>query len=672
MKTKWTIGKKLIAAFSGVALITLAMGITGYFGAVKGEHHIGEIGMVRMPSVESLMVIERESEHISYLLQSLANAEASFERRQELYSALQESRETYEAAWNIYEPLPQTAEEESVWNQFVPAWNAWREANNGYIELNRGYDELGIQNPDELLSQVQSFRADLYALEKSVLELIVHDEDFTGGEDHTATPFGRWLGTFSSLNPDVERLRQEMQGANERFHAAVAPIRQAVRNGYQDEAVRIYTDRMDPAAAEIMERMYALIDVVAEAEALHEEAGDLLMETVLPVQYEAKDLVEELVEINRNVADAEVEQAHSDAVFIEFFSLVAMIVGVLLALGLGILITRSINSALKRIIDGLSEGADQVASASGQVSSASQSLAEGASEQAASIEETSSSLEEMSSMTKQNAGNAEQANSLMGEAKHVVGSANASMTEMVSSMQEIREASDETSKIIKTIDEIAFQTNLLALNAAVEAARAGEAGAGFAVVADEVRNLAMRAAEAAKNTSALIEGTTKKVQDGSSLVERTNEEFSKVEQSAMKVAELLSEIAAASKEQAEGIDQTNVAVADMDKVTQQNAANAEESASASEEMNAQAEQMKVMVDQLVTLVGGTANHHEGVQAGHSEAKRARKGLPRPDNAHDSHAGAVDRHSAPVAKHAGKEVNPQKAIPFDDDESFKDF
>ncbi|MFP4037083.1 MAG: MCP four helix bundle domain-containing protein, partial [Desulfobacteraceae bacterium] len=367
MKNQWTIGKKLIAAFSGVAVITLAIGIIGYFGAVKSEHHIDEIGVVRMPSVEGLLIIEAESEHISYLLQSLANAEASFERRQEHYSALQDSRKTYEEAWNIYEPLPQTAEEESVWKQFVPTWNAWREANNEYIELNKKYDELGIQNPDELLSHVQLFRGDLYALEKNVLNLIVNGEDFTGGEDHTATPFGQWLDTFSSRNQDVERLREDMQGANERFHAAVAPIRQAVRNGHQDEAVRIYTDRMDPAAAEIMELVYALIDVIGEAEALHEEAGDFLMETVMPRQYEANGLLDQLVQINSEVADANVEQAHSEAGFIELFTLAAMIVGVLLALGLGILITRSINSALKRIIDGLTEGADQVASASGQV-----------------------------------------------------------------------------------------------------------------------------------------------------------------------------------------------------------------------------------------------------------------------------------------------------------------
>ena len=282
-----------------------------------------------------------------------------------------------------------------------------------------------------------------------------------------------------------------------------------------------------------------------------------------------------------------------------------------LALLLTFLTVRSISRPITRAIAGLREGAEQVSSAAGEVSAASQSLAAGSSEQAASIEETSASLEEMSSMTKQSADNARQANNLMDAAKQVVGAANESMGQLTVSMGEISRASEETSKIVKTIDEIAFQTNLLALNAAVEAARAGEAGAGFAVVADEVRNLAMRAAEAAKNTSGLIEGTVKKVKEGSELVGRTNAAFGQVADSAAKVAELVAEIAAAAGEQSQGIGQIGTAVGEMEKVTQQNAANAEESASASEELSAQAEQMQGVVAELVALVGGARTGHTG-------------------------------------------------------------
>jgi methyl-accepting chemotaxis protein len=288
-------------------------------------------------------------------------------------------------------------------------------------------------------------------------------------------------------------------------------------------------------------------------------------------------------------------------------SLTGMIVGTFVALALGFFLSRSIVGPIRRAIDGITDGSEQVSAASNQVSGSSQALAEGAQEQASSIEETSASLEEMSSMTKSNADNANEANAIIISSTQDMDRANQVMKSLITSMNEISTASEDTQKIVKTIDEIAFQTNLLALNAAVEAARAGEAGAGFAVVADEVRNLAMRAAEAAKNTESLIEGTVQKIHGGTELVQKTNEAFTKVAADSAKISQLIAEIAAASKEQSQGIGQVNLAVSEVDKVIQQNAARAEESASASEEMNAQAEQMKNYVRELTVLVNGAGN-----------------------------------------------------------------
>ena len=321
---------------------------------------------------------------------------------------------------------------------------------------------------------------------------------------------------------------------------------------------------------------------------------------------------------------------------------------------------RSIVTPVNKAISRLKKVAPEIDLTSTQVSDASHALAEGASEQAASIEETSSSLEEMSSMTRQNADHANEANNLMQQTSTVIDKANSSMGELTISMDKISKASQETSKIIKTIDEIAFQTNLLALNAAVEAARAGEAGAGFAVVADEVRNLALRAAEAAKNTSVLIEDTVKRINDGTQMVSHTNTAFTEVAQSSATIKDLVEEIAAASSEQAQGIEQINKAVTEMDKVVQQNAASAEESASASQEMNTQVDDLNEVVFDLVDVIGGKLNPEERSSGKQLTAAPAmKKGTPKRSTA------AAKELASPLGRQKGKKVTPEEIIPLDD-------
>jgi methyl-accepting chemotaxis protein len=324
-----------------------------------------------------------------------------------------------------------------------------------------------------------------------------------------------------------------------------------------------------------------------------------------------------------------------------------------------ILASRGITRPVNLAIDRLKEGSQRVVAVANEISDTSRSLAEGASEQAASIEETSSALEEMSSMTRQNADNSGQAAQLMKEVHQIVSRADGSMHRLAESIGEIAKAGEETQKIVKTIDEIAFQTNLLALNAAVEAARAGEAGAGFAVVADEVRNLAMRAADAAKNTASLIDGTVKTVRIGSELTQTTSQEFTQVSSSVAKMNELVSEIAVASQEQAQGIEQVNRAVTEMDKVTQQNAAIAEETAAASEVMRIAAGSMEAPVGQLIVMVRG---HSSPSSVNGRKAKANSAGKENRSTEHGPRGGGVPSNGRgkavqPVSKPSNRKPMP---------------
>lgn len=330
-------------------------------------------------------------------------------------------------------------------------------------------------------------------------------------------------------------------------------------------------------------------------------------------------------------------------------------------------IKTALNNALTHLEDGFSQvavAAEQVASAASEISSGSHTLASGASAQASSLEEISSSLQEMAAMTKQATGNAKEAKSLTDAARTSADRGVESMRRLSAAIDRIKASSDETAKIVKTIDEIAFQTNLLALNAAVEAARAGDAGRGFAVVAEEVRNLAMRSAEAAKTTASLIEESVKNAVGGVDINQEVLSNLEEINQQVRKVSEVMAEMAAASDQQSEGIDQITSAVEQMNMLTQQTAANSEESASAAEELAGQAEEMKKVLSHFKLKIGDGGTRRAILPPGPAPtappARPARpvRALP------PSRTVPVRPHAAPVSP----APDPSKLIPLDDDDT----
>ncbi len=314
----------------------------------------------------------------------------------------------------------------------------------------------------------------------------------------------------------------------------------------------------------------------------------------------ASGLIESRAEAIKASAEA------SKKLFLNFL-FVGIGVSILLLNVVGWIVAKSIPRSFMLLIDRLAIGAAQIESASGHIASSSESLASSTTEQAASLEETSASLEEIASMTKNNAENSREAKDLTGAMREVADTGASDMDKMAHAMAAIKESSNNIAKIIKTIDEIAFQTNILALNAAVEAARAGEAGMGFAVVAEEVRNLALRSASAARETAEKIEDSIQKSSAGVQINAKVSLSLADIVSKARQADELVAQISIASNEQSQGIDQINSSVSQMDAMTQNNAAGAEESANVSADLRTQSTQLTQLVQELQTLVGGKSS-----------------------------------------------------------------
>ncbi|MEN6428544.1 MAG: MCP four helix bundle domain-containing protein, partial [Phycisphaerales bacterium] len=400
------VGTKLILGFSAVAVIALVLGILGYYGAVKSARSVAEVGSVRLPSVDSSLTIARSAENIRGTLRTLATAGLPEELRERQYDNLQNARREYEKAWAVYEPLPRTSEEAATWEQFVLAWNTWRAESDKAVELAKTFDTMQITDPLALQEQLQAIRGSVWKSIAVLTKMVKAGEQLA--DTHTVRTFleDGYRSPFDAIrvqSPVILQGLNDIQSIHQAVMRSVVRIRELTAEVNREEAIREFDGVFQPKAMELVEAMRPLRAEAAKAQDVLRQTQEQILGPVTTAQRTAIDLLDKIVAINGDVARAEVTSSHTQARFFKVLSLTAMIVGVLLAMVLGSLIARSITRPIRRIIEGLTEGAEQVAAASAQVSAASQSLAEGATEQAAGLEETSSSLEEMSSMTKQNA-----------------------------------------------------------------------------------------------------------------------------------------------------------------------------------------------------------------------------------------------------------------------------
>ena len=633
------LGIKLIGGFSIVALLVLIVGFFGWNGARQLNGHVQEIGEVHLPSVEDLLIIESDSNAVRIALRSLLNPRMTQEERDLQYENIAAARERYQAAWENYEELEHSEAEAQIWREFTEAWEAWAEVNNEFLSESRQIEDTDVLNPDAYEGRFAGFVGDHHDLMGDVADYLLLGESFEGGGDPTACNFGRWLGDYETTNPAISGILQEIVPYHDAFHESVNIIRSEVGVGDENGAINEYAESMRPNAEEVFVRFDELLGEAQRVDTLYDQMHEAAMSVGVARQEEAVGLLEEILGSNQQAAEHAVETGRTEGGRVQAVALVGMAVGVVLALLLGIILTRGITAPLFKgvafagelsdgnlradlpvnqkdeigqlaealrnmqgklvsVVGDVKGAAQNVASGSEEMSSTAQELSQGATEQAASTEEVSSSMEEMGSNISQNADNASQTEKIALKAAGNAEEGGKAVTETVTAMNDIAEK-------ITIIEEIARQTNLLALNAAIEAARAGEHGKGFAVVASEVRKLAERSQSAAAEIGELSHSSVE-------VAQRAGDMINSIVPDIRQTAELVQEINAASAEQNSGVDQINKALAQLDQVVQQNASSSEQMASMAEELSGQAEQLQGTIsffktDERATRSSGEAS-----------------------------------------------------------------
>ena len=604
MIKKLSLGKKLMA-FSALFAVAIAIGtFVGWYAVRIVDTNAREISYEEYPAADALMESEIELQALIAKINGLFNTwntsdiekigreveqvyiPGVYEKITELesYSSKFSEGQTQQVIRDIREIVRLAGQAEAIQHRMHQySYNDQGETNPLYLGLSARLLDHNIW-----LRELQS--------------AIANDVTFTGETDPKLCKFGKFLSRYTVNNPEMEQYLPEIKEAHKKLHHSAIQVTNL--QGSREQKLSVYEQQAVPAYETIDAAFRKVIRASRQQYNAAEQEKKSLVETF---DRKAHSVASALKSLEGGIEDQIDELLGENSKFVGVvnrYLLVAGSIAVVFCLLLGWFLSKSITKPIQITIRKLIKSSESTGQGSKQISSASIELAEGASEQASAIEETSASLEQINAMAQQNTTSAQQATALSKETNDATNAGLTTMSEMQYSIEKVRESAQESSRIISTIDEIAFQTNLLALNAAVEAARAGEAGQGFAVVADEVRNLAQRAAEAASNTAELLEGSLKNTEQSVEIVGKMADEIENIGSRASKVNELVEEIALASNEQSEGINQLSAAISQIDQVTQGNAANAEETSSSAEHLQNQSDRLLEIVDTLTRIIYG--------------------------------------------------------------------
>jgi methyl-accepting chemotaxis protein len=613
------IGKKLVTAFMGVALITLLLGLTSFYGAWKNGGTIREFGVVTLPSTTALLSIDRDAENVRGSLRGLLIPGVKDDQRRRQYTNVTASRKDLSEKLKIYEALPKRQEEARDMQRLLPILAEWGKRIDSYLEMSQRFDANGIFNPLELGRKLEQFTKDHYIAVKKVQDLLHGGTAFEGGGDHTACNCGQWLPTFTTEN---ERLLVGLDGIaapHRKFHEGIATIKRLAADGKQTEATEVYSREMAPAMQEVFTHFDGLRAIANDSIETRGKMEEELLGPIATRQREFGAILDEMAVASERQAEGDVTAGLAQASFSKAFALGATLAALAVAITLGLTITRSItrpvlqgvafaeavaggdltreleisqkdeigqlaaalNSMVRRLretVTRVQSTSDNVAARARVLSGNAGEMSQGSTAQAAAAEETSSAMEEMSATIRQSADNAGQTEKIAVQSAGDAQAGGRAVDETVAAMQDIAGK-------ISIIEEIARQTNLLALNAAIEAARAGEHGKGFAVVASEVRKLAERSQAAAADIGKLSVNSVR-------VAETAGQMLSRMVPDIQRTADLVQEISAASREQETGVEQVNSAIQQLNQVTQQNAAAAEEMTATANELSALAGRLR--------------------------------------------------------------------------------